>query len=156
MRKQRRTQEQMETLRSAIYAVAEADRPVSIRHIFYRMVTQNLVEKSNKGYQQLQKATVDMRDDGALPYAWIEDSSRRAYWNTGYAGVGNYAEAAASLYRRDYWDSTDTLVEVWCESRSLIGALGQVCREYVVPLFPSSGFSSLSFTYQAATHIHRL
>ena len=38
----------METLRSAIYAVAEADRPVSIRHIFYRMVTQNLVEKSAK------------------------------------------------------------------------------------------------------------
>ena len=153
MGKQRRTQEQMETLRSAIYAVAQADRPVSIRHIFYRMVTQNLVEKSNKGYQQLQKATVDMRDTKALPYSWIEDSSRHAYWNAGYAGVGNYAEAAASLYRRDYWDSTDLLVEVWCESRSLAGVLGQVCREYVVPLFPSSGFSSLSFTYQAAVHI---
>ena len=153
MRKQRRTQEQMETLRSAIYAVAEADRPVSIRHIFYRMVTQNLVEKSDHGYQQLQKATVDMRDGGALPYAWIEDSSRHAYWNTGYTGVGDYAEAAAQLYRRDYWTSTDTLVEVWCESRSLAGVLGQVCREYVVPLFPSSGFSSLSFTFQAAAHI---
>ena len=153
MGKQRRTKEQMETLKSAIYAVASTDRPVSIRHIFYRMVTQNLVEKSDKGYQQLQKATVDMRDDGALPYAWIEDSSRHAYWNTGYAGLGDYAEAAASIYRRDYWDSTDTLVEVWCESRSLAGVLGQVCREYVVPLFPSGGFSSLSFTYQAATHI---
>ena len=79
--RQRRTQEQMETLRSAIYAVAETDRPVSIRHIFYRMVVLGLVEKTNKGYQQLQKTTVDMRDDGALPYAWIEDSSRRAYWN---------------------------------------------------------------------------
>ena len=32
-------------------------------------------------------------------------------------------------------------------------ALGQVCREYLVPLFPSSGFSSLSFTFQAADHI---
>ena len=94
-----------------------------------------------------------MRDGGALPYAWIEDSSRHAHWNTGYAGLGDFAEAAASIYRRDYWDSTDTLVEVWCESRSLAGVLGQVCREYVVPLFPSSGFSSLSFTYQAATHI---
>ena len=143
----------METLRGAIHAVAESDRPVSIRHIFYRMVVLGLVEKSGKGYQQLQKATVDMRDGGALPYAWIEDSSRHAFWNTGYAGLGEYAEAAASLYRRDYWDSTDTLVEVWCESRSLAGVLGQVCREYVVPLFPSSGFSSLSFTYQAAGHI---
>ena len=151
--RQRRTQEQMETLRAAIYAVAEADRPVSIRHIFYRMVTQNLVEKSDRGYQQLQKATVDMRDTKALPYAWIEDSSRHAYWNTGYAGLGNFAEAAASIYRRDYWGSTGTIVEVWCESRSLAGVLGGVCREYVVPLFPSSGFSSLSFLYQASTLI---
>ena len=153
MRQQRRTKEEMETLRSAVYAVAETDRPVSVRHIFYRMVTQNLVEKSDKGYQQLQKATVDMRDGGALPYSWIEDSSRQAHWNTGYAGVGDFAEVAASIYRRDYWDSTDTLVEVWCESRSLAGVLGQVCREYVVPLFPSGGFASLSFLYQAAAHI---
>ena len=48
------------------------DRPVSIRHIFYRMVTQNLVEKSDRGYQQLQKVTVDMRDNGALSYSWID------------------------------------------------------------------------------------
>ena len=143
----------METLRSAIYGVAETDRPVSVRHVFYRMVTQNLVEKSDRGYQQLQKATVDMRVGGALPYSWIEDSSRRAYMNTGYAGVGSFAEVAASIYRRDYWESTNTLVEVWCESRSLAGVLGQVCREYVVPLFPSGGFASLSFLYQAATHI---
>ena len=155
MRKQRRTQEEMDTLRGAIYAVAETDRPVSIRHIFYRMVTQNLVEKSDRGYQQLQKVTVDMRDNGALSYSWIEDSSRRAYMNTGYAGVGSFAKVAASIYRRDYWDSTDTLVEVWCESRSLAGVLGQVCSEYVVPLFPSGGFASLSFLFQASTHIQQ-
>ena len=153
MGKHRRSPEEMEILRDAIYAVAETDRPVSIRHIFYRMVVLDLVEKSNKGYQQLQKISVDMRDAGGLPYEWIEDSSRRAYWNTGYDGLDDYAEAAASLYRRDYWTSTDTLVEVWCESRSLIGVLGPVCREYVVPLFPSGGFSSVTFTHQAAKHI---
>ena len=37
----RRTPEERDALRAAIYAVAETDRPVSIRHIFYRMVTQN-------------------------------------------------------------------------------------------------------------------
>ena len=104
MSQQRRSPEEMDTLRAAMYTVAETDRPVSIRHIFYRMVVLGLVEKTNKGYQQLQKISVDMRDDGALPYAWIEDSSRRAYWNTGYAGVDDYAEAAAQLYRRDYWE----------------------------------------------------
>ena len=152
-KRQRRSPAELIRLRAAIYAVAETDRPVSIRHIFYRMVTQNLVEKSDRGYQQLQKVTVAMRRDLVLPYHWIEDSSRQAHWNSGYAGVGNFAEVAASIYRRDYWDSTDTLVEVWCESRSLAGVLGQVCSEYVVPLFPSGGFASLSFLYQAAAHI---
>ena len=119
------------------------------------MVTQNLVEKSDRGYQQLQKVTVDMRRALVLPYEWIEDSSRQAYWNTGYPGVKSFAEVAALSYRRDYWDATDTLVEVWCESRSLAGVLGQVCREYVVPLFPAGGFASLSFLNQAAGHIQR-
>ena len=151
--RQRRTPEERDALRAAIYTVAETDRPVSIRHIFYRMVTQNLVEKSDRGYQQLQKVTVDMRRIKTLPYSWIEDSSRRASMNTGYAGVGSFAEVAASIYRRDYWETTDTLVEVWCESRSLAGVLGQVCSEYVVPLYPSGGFASLSFLYQAAEHI---
>ena len=143
----------MEILKNAIHAVAESDNPVSIRHIFYRMVVQGLVDKAK--YPQLQKVTVDMRDGGSLPYEWIEDSSRRAYWNTGYEGLDDYAQAAAQLYRRDYWTDTDTIVEVWCESRSLVGALGQVCSEYVVPLFPSGGFPSLSFVYQAADHIIR-
>ena len=151
MGNKRRSPEEMDTLRAAIHAVAEADNPVSIRHIFYRMVVLALVEKSK--YQQLQKITVDMRDGGMLPYAWIEDSSRRAYWNTGYDGLDDYAKAAAQLYRRDYWTDTDTIVEVWCESRSLVGALGSVCEEYVVPLFPSGGFPSLSFIYEAAEHI---
>ena len=153
-KRQRRSPEQMDTLRAAIYAVAKTDRAVSVRHIFYRMVVQGLVEKSNdRGYPQVQKLTVDMRDTNKLPYEWIEDSSRRAHWNTGYDGLDDYAESAALHYRRDYWSSTDTLVEVWCESRSLVGALGTVCREYVVPLFPSGGFSSVSFTHQAAKHI---
>ena len=110
-KRQRRSPAELIRLRAAIYAVAETDRPVSIRHIFYRMVTQNLVEKSDRGYQQLQKVTVAMRRDLVLPYHWIEDSSRQAHWNSGYAGVGNFAEVAASIYRRDYWDSTDTLVK---------------------------------------------
>ena len=145
----------MDTLRAAILAVAQADRPVSVRHLFYRMVTQYLVDKSDLAYQRVQKVSVDMRRAGALPYGWIEDSSRRAYWNTGYAGVESFAEVAASIYRRDYWESTDTLVEVWCESRSLAGVLGDVCREYVVPLFPAGGFSSLTFLHEAAEHIQQ-
>ena len=49
MGKQRRTQEQMETLRSAIYAVAQADRPVSIRHIFYAWSLRTLSKSPIRG-----------------------------------------------------------------------------------------------------------
>ena len=150
----RRTPEERDALRAAIYAVAEVDRPVSIRHIFYRMVTQNLIEKSDRGYQQLQKITVDMRlSQGFALFLDSRIQAVRGLHEHCYAGVGNYAQAAASIYRRDYWASTDTLVEVWCESRSLAGVLGQVCSDYLVPLFPSGGFASLSFLYQAAEHI---
>ena len=64
MRSKRRTREEMDTLRSAIYDVAKTDRPVSVRHIFYRMVTQDLVEKSDRGYERGYRAGCRQGADG--------------------------------------------------------------------------------------------
>ena len=62
----RRTREEMDTLRRTIYSIAETDKPVSVRHIFYRAVVLGLVSKDDKGYQQLQKCAVELAVDKEL------------------------------------------------------------------------------------------
>jgi hypothetical protein len=41
-------------------------------------------------------------------------------------------------------------LEVWCESESIAGVLGDVTSEWDVPLYPSHGYSSETFAWGAA------
>ncbi len=67
----RRTKAQVAQLEAQIVEVCEADHPVSVRHVFYRMTDPRLpepVEKTEQGYKQVQKRVVEMRRAGRLPY----------------------------------------------------------------------------------------
>ena len=45
----------------------------------------------------------------AIPWHYFSDSSRVAYDNDGYDGLGDTAflDRVANLYRRNYWSTTD-------------------------------------------------
>ena len=144
----------METLRGAIYAVAEVDRPVSIRHIFYRMVTPGPRRKDRPGLSAAPEGYSRYESQrGRFPTAGLKTQAAMLIgtldtlkWVTmprlrpGSTGVTTGPLRTPSLkcgVNHAPWPVS------WC----------RCAMKYVVPLFPSSGFSSLSFTYQAATHI---
>ena len=79
----RRTRSQVEQLERQIIEVLENDRPQSVRHVFYRMTNPRLletVEKSDRGYTQVQNRCALMRREGRLPYHWFADLSRRGHF----------------------------------------------------------------------------
>ena len=159
MRK-RRSKAQIQQLETQIYEALENDRPQSVRHVFYLMTNPRLpepVDKTDQGYQQVQKRMGDMRLRGDIPFGWVSDASRRAHHTTTFAGAGDFLRRYASVYRADLWDDhSDHYVEVWAESRSLASVLEDDCRELAVSLYPSGGFASHSFIYESAQHIkHR-
>ena len=81
MRK-RRCKAQMQQLERQIYDALAQDYPQSVRHVFYLMTNPRLpepVDKTDQGYQQVQKRVADMRLRGDFPFGWITDSSRRAH-----------------------------------------------------------------------------
>ena len=136
-----------------IIDVLAADHPQSVRHVFYRMTNPRLPEpvaKSEKGYRDVQHRLVEMRKGGRLPYGWIADHTRRGYHVNTYATGADFIRRMASAYRYDLWEQVVDEVEVWVESRSLIGVLADVCRDMAVSLYPTGGFSSLTLAYEAA------
>ena len=95
--RRRRTKAQIVQLEAQIHAVCEADHPVSVRHVFYRMTDLRLAEpvpKTEQGYKQIQKRVVDMRRAGRLPYGWITDASRMG-WH-----VPTYRDCSATIKMR--------------------------------------------------------
>ena len=155
LKRNRRTNVQIEQLDKQIIEVLEEDHPQSVRHVFYRMTDPRLpesVEKSDAGYRHVQDRCVKLRRSGRIPYSWIADMSRRGYFTNTYSDAADFITRMAGQYRADLWQLSDWQCEIWCESRSIASVILDLCNELAVDLYPCGGFSSLSFVHQAAEY----
>ena len=149
----RRTGAQVKQLERQIIEVLEEDHPQSVRHVFYRMTNPRLpepVEKSDRGYTQVQNRCALMRREGRLPYHWFADLSRRGYFTHTFANASDFILSMQGAYRADLWREAEYRCEVWCESRSIASTILKDCKELAVDLYPCGGFSSMTFVHEAA------
>lgn len=159
VKRYRRSVSALEQLDAQIVDVLTQDHPQSVRHVFYRMTDPRLpesVEKSDKGYNCVQRRLIELRRSGRVPYGWITDSTRRGYHVHTYSNAADALRSWQGQYRADLWAASDRYVEVWCESRSIAGVIEETCRELGVSLYPSGGFTSLTLAYQAAEYINQV
>lgn len=157
IKRRRRTQAEVERLDDQLMEVIANDHPQSVRHLFYRMTDPRLpepVEKSERGYRQVQDRVVKLRRSGRMSYGWITDATRRGYHTQTFNGASDFLRSVAGLYRADLWNQADVYCEVWTESRSIAGVIEKDCRELAVSLYPAGGFSSITLAYQAAETIN--
>ena len=154
IKRSRRTKAEIEGLDEQIYDELAVDNPQSVRHVFYRMTDPRLafpVDKTDGGYRTVQDRLQKLRRAGVVPYRWIADTSRRGYHVDTFSGAGDFLRRTMGLYRSDLWANSDYYCEVWVESRSLASVIQDDCEELAVSLYPSGGFASISFTFEAAS-----
>ncbi len=152
--KQRRTKSDMSELRSIIYSVVEQDEPMTVRQVFYRLVTMGAINKTEAEY----KTTVvrllgDMRREGQLPFRWIADNTRWVRQARTHNSVHDALEWGARHYRRSLWSEVPAYVEIWLEKEALAGVLFDVTHEWDVPLYVTRGYPSLSFLHSSGQQI---
>ena len=153
-RSTRRTRAEIEQLKNHLYFVVDEDKPVTVRQVFYQMVSRGLVPKSEASYNGvIGRLLRDMRRDGELPYRWIADNTRWMRKPTSYSDMATMLESSIDLYRRDLWQHQDAYVEVWLEKDALSGVLYPVTSRWDVPLMVTRGYPSLSFLHTAAEAI---
>jgi hypothetical protein len=155
-RRNRRTKAAVEVIRQAIYQIVEDDPPMNVRQVFYQMVVRDVIEKTEKEYQNSAiRLLTDMRMSGDLPFEWIVDESRRVRITETCHGITDALNRTARFYRRSALDQCPDYIEIWYEKDALSGVIEGVTDEYDVPLMPSKGMSSLSFLYGTARAIER-
>lgn len=76
-KRERRPKRDIGEIKAAIMESLCIDQPMTVRQLFYRLVSQSAIEKSETEY----KSTVvrllgEMRRDGEIPFSWIADSTR--------------------------------------------------------------------------------
>ncbi len=141
---------------SVLLEIMREIQPCTVRQAFYQAEARGFVEKSEAGYNKVQRALAKMRRAGELPYGWIVDKIR---WQRRPVSYGSPAEAIAEIarfYRKDLWRDADSYVEGWLEKDALSGMVYPVTAEYDAPLMVVRGYSSLTFLNSAAEFIASL
>ena len=156
IKRRRRTREEMGEFWWEMRQVIEAERPMTVRQVFYQMAARGAVPKTENGYDLVQRDLAEMRRRGALPYYWISDNTRWMTKPTTDNGIEAMLKRSIELYRRALWADQSVRVEVWCEKDALSGIISDVTEEFDVPLYVARGFSSLTYIYNAAESIRRV
>jgi hypothetical protein len=144
----------MDRICCALYETLHAFHPMTVRQVFYQLVTQGVIAKTENEYSStVGRLLVKMRRAGDIPFEWIADNTRWMRKPTTWSSMNEALQSVASHYRRALWDNQDAYVEVWTEKDAIAGVLMEVTRMWDVPLMVSRGFSSVTFLYSAAENI---
>ena len=146
----------MALLRRRILEFLQAQHPASARNVFYRLVQDGQIDKTEAAYKNIVKLLVSMRRSSELPYSWLSDATRRGYHVAAFRDEAELLETSVPYYRWDMWAGVATRVEIWCESAALYPVLQPVHGELAVSLFACRGYSSIAFAYEAAMHSRQI
>ncbi len=149
----RRSKAQLEELHNAILTACELDHPLTVRGVFYRVLSAGAVEKTEKAYNAVQREVLKLRRSGDLPYEWVVDGTRWHIKTPSWSNVEEALDDAAASYRRALWHDQDVYVEIWSEKDAISSIIAPVTETWDVPLMVARGFASESFLWSTASTI---
>ena len=104
--------------------------PMTVRQVYYRLVSRQVIKNTRAQYHAVSKALVSARQEGIIPWEWIEDRLRRPRTVQMWEDLADFIETAKQSYRRDVWANQEGCVEVWLEKDALSGIFEEVLDPY--------------------------
>lgn len=153
VKRSRRTNDQLAALDDAIVTAVATETPVTVRGVFYRVVSAGAIDKSEAGYRAVGRQLIKLRRSGRVPYSSITDGTRLMRKPTTWSRVDEMLNAAAASYRRALWDNQDAQVIVLSEKDAISGVVYPVTAEYDVELGITRGYSSETFVHSIADDV---
>lgn len=140
----------MEEFRGELHSIVQANRPCTVRQVYYLAVSSLIVEKSEKSYKRIVDVLAQMRESRELPFVWITDNTRWRRMDETFGDYRDALERIAEFYRRDLWETQPVTCEVWVESDSIAGVLDSTTRSLGCGLYFCRGQAPKTLAYSAA------
>jgi hypothetical protein len=140
----------------AASAILDIQQPMTIRQLFYRLVSQGLIPNDRKNYQLVSRIMTKAREDGRIPFEYITDRSRPEYKPNVWNDAAGYASAVQKSYRKDYWATQPNHVEIWVEKDAIIGSIEDVTNELGVTVRVGRGFLSTTRAHEIAERFNNI
>lgn len=98
--------------------------PMTVRQVYYQLVSRQVIENNRSRYQAVSDALVDARLEKIIPWEWIEDRLRLPRIYGGYDNLAQFARIAQYEYQRDAWAVQPRVVECFPPDTPVITSTG--------------------------------
>lgn len=134
----------------AALSILAEQNPMTIRQLFYRLVSVRAVPNNLASYQLVSRVMTKCRDDLRCPFEWIADRSRPVYASSVFDDATEYANTVRGAYRKNYWATQPEHVEVWVEKDAIVGSIEDICNELGITIRVGRGYWSTTAAHGIA------
>lgn len=132
----------IETMDSIMTDYVEQGYVLTVRQLYYQLVTKNVIVNTEESYKRITSLVNDARLAGLLDWDAIEDRTRRFIRRTRWDSGAQIVESCVHSYHQDLWKNQDHRLFVVVEKEALAGVLSGVCQQLDVPLLAAKGYPS--------------
>jgi len=147
---QEKTLKLYEQVNSIIDEYREQGYTLTVRQIYYQLVSRNYIENNTDEYKNIAGHISNGRKEGYIDWDMIEDRTREfnpiAHWET----PADIIRAAANQYRRNLWEGQKNYIEIWTEKEALISVIEKSASSFDCDSYACRGYNSTSALWEAA------
>ena len=148
--------ERLETINSIIEEYANDGYVLTLRQLYYQLVSRDIIPNKIQEYAKLSTLLVKGRMAGVVDWDAIEDRIRipfLPYWVT---GIEDAINNTVSQYRLNRQEGQKVYIELWVEKDALSGVLKRVTKKYHINLMVNRGYSSCTAMHDAHERLERV
>lgn len=122
---------------------------LTLRQLYYQFVAGDIIENSERSYNNLGTIITKARMAGMISWTAIEDRSRshNNFWYD--EDELNPIRDLPQYIRFDRWARQPYYIEVWVEKEALGNVISRACEPYLVPHMSCKGYLSASEAWRA-------
>ena len=145
---QQKTLKRIEAINSILNEYADQGYQMTIRQLYYQMVSREIIPFDNREYDKLITLVAKGRDAGLIDWTHIVDRSRDAYQVPIFNSVSEALQQAADDYHINIWDGMPIKPVIWFEKAGLSQIIGQVAAKYNLEYMSTRGENSLTWLHE--------
>jgi len=131
--------------------------PLTLRQIFYQLVSRLLIPNEHTQYKALSAALSQARKEGLIPWEVIEDRTRPLYGSPGWSDAQRFLrrqlEPLPTLYQRNLMRSQRYYIELFVEKQALITPFERAAEHYHLLINMGRGYSSTTILKKMADRL---
>lgn len=136
----------------AAQIVASYDTGVTLRQLYYRLVSEQAIPNKQSMYSTLSKKTAQARREGWFPS--LIDNTRTIVQPASWDSPEDAMEALIQQYRRDRTENQEYSLYVAVEKNALRTLLGHWYQERGIPVIALGGYTSQTFVDRIIQHAY--